>query len=124
MSDQLFVGIAPTSPAGEEIFFYSHDDWLALASCILNNLDEDFPLYPNLDSENVIELAKALRHVLGNGVCRDFYDWYALESAGAEDAEEASGRVDRYLMLTQQFIGFLEACGGCRPVFDITNENQ
>lgn len=115
MSDQLFVGTAPTSPAGKEIFFYSHEDWLAVATCILNNLTDEFPLYPKMDSGSAIDLANDLKELLENGICQNFYEWYASNSCSAETQEEALALVDHYMQTTRQFVVFLDACGGCTP---------
>ena len=119
MSDQEFRGIAPKTPAGESIFFYSLDYWIGLCECIRMIIDEDFPPYPSMDAETAEYVAELLERRLEFGLVRAYFELEARQRLSDPDVpdEEAEAEVGEYVetMLdwTRQYIAFLKECGGC-----------
>ena len=74
MSDQEFRGIAPKTPAGESIFFYSLDYWIGLCECIRMIIDESFPPYPSMEAETAENVAELLERRLEFGLVRAYFE--------------------------------------------------
>lgn len=117
MSEQIFVGLAPTTPEGKEIFFMSLDDWAGVAECILNVIDPGFPFRPTMEAKSAIKLASTIQERLDNGACAEFFEWYADEfpESGAATAEERRAMAEWGLELMNDYVTFLKGCGGCKP---------
>ncbi len=119
MSDQEFRGIAPKTPAGESIFFYSLDYWIGLCECIRMIIDEDFPPYPSMDAETAEYVAELLERRLEFGLVRAYFELAARRhfsdpAVSEEETEtEIGGYVETMLGWTRQYIVFLNECGGC-----------
>lgn len=122
MSDQEFRGIAPKTPAGESIFFYSLDYWIGLCECIRMIIDEDFPPYPSMDAETAEYVAELLERRLEFGLVRAYFELEVrqkLRDPDIPDAEaeaEVGEHVETMLDWTRQYIVFLKECGGCEAV--------
>lgn len=117
MSEQIFVGLAPTTPEGKQIFFMSLDDWTGVAECILNVIDPGFPFQPTVDAGSAIKLASTTQERLDSGACAGFFEWYADEfsESGTATAEERADMADWGMDLIRENVAFLEGCGGCMP---------
>ena len=119
MSDQEFRGIAPKTPAGESIFFYSLDYWIGLCECIRMIIDEDFPPYPSMDAETAEYVAELLERRLEFGLVRAYFELEVrqkLRDPDIPDAEaeaEVGEHVETMLDWTRKYIAFLNECGGC-----------
>ena len=72
MSEQIFVGLEPTTPEGKEIYFITLDDWTGVAECLLNVIDPGFPFRPTMEARVAIKLAGRIKEELDNGSCTEF----------------------------------------------------
>jgi hypothetical protein len=122
MSDQEFRGIAPKTPAGASIFFYSLDYWMGLCECIQMIIDEGFPPYPCMDADTAEHVADLLERRLNFGLVRSYFELEARHRLSdpdipeAESEEEVDAYVETMLDWTRQYIAFLKECGGCEAV--------
>ena len=127
MSDQLFLGVAPKSDAGKEYFFYSMDDWIEIHRFIWSEVSDEFPPYPNMDSETAEMLADRLQKLLDFGVAQAYFvlalrkRYMAEEDENTEDdfdlplwPGEDADEVERMVDLLSGFTQFLRESGGCK----------
>ena len=61
MSDQLFLGLSPKSPAGKEYLFFSLDDWIEIDRFIWSTVLGEYPDHPTWDAETAERLAEELQ---------------------------------------------------------------
>ena len=129
MSDQLFLGVAPKSDAGKEYFFYSMDDWIEIHRFIWSEVSDEFPPYPNMDSETAEMLADRVQKLLDFGVAHAYFllavrKRYMDETdEGSDDdiqmtrslwiSEDEDG-VERMVDLLSGYTQFLRESGGCK----------
>lgn len=122
MSDMEFRGIAPKTPAGESMFFYSMDFWIELCECIQATVAPEFMPYPSMDAKYAESIANALENVLPSGQLEAFYEasWRRFlgeqGEADEEVEEEVRGWIEHMLEITRTYIVFLKECGGCEPL--------
>ena len=127
MSDQLFLGVAPKSDAGREYFFYSMDDWIEIHRFIWSEVSDEFPPYPNMDSETAEMLAGRIQKLLDFGVAHAYFvlalrKWFM--SVVEDESDEDSGQqqwlgddayeVERMVDLLTGYTQFLRESGGCK----------
>jgi hypothetical protein len=122
MSEQSFIGIAPTAPEGSEMYFHSLDSWIAVHEAIQRLVAEEFPFSPVMTSESATSLADVLFGAIADGSARlaleDTVAPYFDNADGNEEdqrnpAERRSDYADYLFELLEQFMVFLRCCGGC-----------
>lgn len=122
MSEQSFIGRAPTAPEGREMYFHSLDSWIAVHEAIQRLVAEEFPFSPVMTVESATSLADVLSAAVADGTAimalEDSVAPYFEEADGDDDEQRspAERRADyaKYLFeLLENFIEFLRCCGGC-----------
>ncbi len=125
MSDQLFLGLSPKSPAGKEYLFFSIDDWIEIDRFIWSAVLGEYPDHPTWDAETAERLAEELQMRMDFGIAHAYFV-YMLRTRSLLKAEETTGNgtkpvvwpgegsheVRRMIDLLSGFILFLRECGG------------
>ena len=114
MTEQVFIGDAPTTEAGKEIRFPSGEVWVALHTCITSHVYPDLPFFPAIAARDAEVLATAINGALDSPSCtKHFGDQTLLEDLGTPKEEVLTA--EKYLGWMKRFAVFLHGCGGCRP---------
>lgn len=125
MSDQLFLGLSPKSPAGKEYLFFSLDDWIEIDRFIWSTVLGEYPDHPTWDAETAERLAEELQMQMDFGIAHAYFV-YMLRTRSLQEVEENPGNgakpelwpgegaheVRRMIDLLSGFILFLRECGG------------
>jgi len=138
MSDLLLVGDAPGERVGEEYFLPCMDWWYQIVWAIEALVDESFPfnelffedmflapITPHLDRAQASRLAKLLKDNRESGKLGQELDRILRESI--DDGDESQQIILKEYMderknQVDEFIVFLDSCGGCRAKWSIPEE--
>ena len=130
MSDILLVGHAPSADAGKEYFLHCMDWWVDIVSAIEELADESYPFHevfyrdhflapmsPHLNGAQACRLAEFLTERRDEGDLNQVLDRILTEYIDEDDEEREEILEDRIcerMAQIDEFIEFLQACGGCQ----------
>lgn len=117
MSDHLLTGLAPTSPEGRELLFWSSDTWLDLCDGMVALAPRaNFSADPGTP-EGALALATLLRTALQDGSARDVFLSLPFDASDAGTTEEEilesrKRHADALVWWCEKLVRFLQASGG------------
>ena len=128
MSDLLLIGRAPSTSEGNEYFLHCMDWWWDIYHVVETLLSDLFPVEDIFFSDVWLapptpHLSKVEAHIL-SGLLREkvlsreaemcLRDWYRKDPNIDDDDDAIDSLVQHRIEQIENFMTFLDACGGCK----------